>query len=241
MPEITPQYRAHGRRPRQSINATRDRLLEVGLIHAVLPSGGVRVSLGAIYMEDVIADANISRSSVFRAFPGKEDFTDALLEKMIQHADLPDSRIFSDADKLHALEQTTVAKAGSASADGTFRDVVAVTLRDNVNRPQNTLRPGLTAAIDALNDNALREKLAGEYDKSIEDASQRAGSYFASVGTALGYEMRSGLDTYDVGSASVVYLGGLALTPQQLRTSPSFTSMVEVGADAFIDGYMQQA
>lgn len=237
MSESIPDYRrAIGRRPRQSAEHTRNEMLKAGVQQAILPTGSLR-PLDSIPLESVVSESNVPRSAAYRQFPTKYAFTDALTDRLVQYADEPTARMFTEADLSTALV-AAVSSPNSGRLAPSFHDIEASALASNAVRLQNTLRPGLVAAIDAIPDSELRVDLAQKLQASTDSASQRAGEFFTTVGQAFDYEMIEDVDARDLGSTAVTFLGGLALTPYDLRSSESFTTMLEVGSDAIVDGFM---
>lgn len=231
---------ARRRRPRLSDAETEARMLAAGL--SVLTERGLSISLDHVVMEDIIREAGVSRTSVYRRWPYRELFHTDLLAALAEHIWLAGGSQ-ETADELHTMLTT---RAGELRTDGGRRrllvDGLRVSLQGNVDdlaaSPQWQSYLALEASLPSLPE-VERERigatLAAQDERFVK---QRADVYRELLGV-IGYRLSPPLDGDEglrvlssaTGAMMIGFLLKGAASPDSLRPSVRIAALGGSEAD----------
>ncbi|RLP09507.1 TetR/AcrR family transcriptional regulator [Propionibacterium australiense] len=169
---------------RRVLDQAGDRLVEQGL----------SVGLDAIRMEQVIADAGVSRASAYRCWPHRTDF----LADVLVHAISRTSLIPEDDETIARLLGALEARREVLDTEQGRRDVVVEALRVSLDAdirrmlasPKWRLFMALSVTHQTLPDEGLRATVAGSLDEMEHALAQRRAGVYEAMAAMIGYRQR---------------------------------------------------
>lgn len=226
---VPPAPRRAQRPVRLSAQQVRERMLLQG--REVIKARGLSAGIDDIRMDELIADANVPRSSVWRIWPSKAAYTADLLAWA---SDPTGGAVFGppvDRDTLEAAQSVIAANGDLLRTPEGRRMLLEQTVRISVGENYRTfaVAPGwrsyvaLLATVDSIGDDELRTRIAERLHEA-ERAGFIAGmaAFYAEVTRALGLRLRHPEYTFEhlalVGAAVVE---GLALRDSLLSAMPT--------------------
>jgi AcrR family transcriptional regulator len=224
-----------GRVPAQEI---RQRMLDAGRDLAL--EAGAALTIEHLRLEEVIQRARVPRSSAYRLWPYKEDYTDDLLCYLAGAGSWFSDRALLSPETSAVISQLiTDNQQLVATADGRralLREVVRVTAERNYlalsGSPQWRLHMALVATLGSTRTGATRRKIAA----ALEDAQSRSRevmvTMFAVVATELGLRLRDpALTVEHLQLAGGLFVQSLALRNVQVQTALGEEEANARGAD----------
>jgi AcrR family transcriptional regulator len=219
------------RRPRLSDQETERRMLETAA--AAVAEAGLTVSLEHIRLEDVIREAGVSRSTVYRRWPQKEMFLgDLLLE--LARARAPLSSLggaeVNDAVRRTVLERLDLLE----TADGRQR-LLAELLRTLAEEDVRRIRASsqwrtylaLTATFVSLPDGDLRDRVQEELARSEQEFVEAIASSARAISSMFGLRLRSGVSISYDDIANLIHAFGRGMVIKTLSAPELATRRVE--------------
>ncbi|HEY1175262.1 MAG TPA: TetR/AcrR family transcriptional regulator [Phytomonospora sp.] len=229
------------RRRRQSEDEVAERMLTtaVGMVTAT----GLTVSLDHIGFEDVIREAGVARSAVYRHWPYKDLFFSDLLKELADGArpamtpDEPETyralvrerldRLGDPAERLALIAE--LLRVGSAAELPAFRD-----------SPDWRTYIALQATFLSLPESELREEVRAALTRSEDALTERLAAAYASFAALVGCRLKPslGLGYADVARLTSAAMRGMvimaptspALTGETIATDPFGTGTAEWSA-----------
>ncbi|MBF4461571.1 MULTISPECIES: TetR/AcrR family transcriptional regulator [unclassified Rathayibacter] len=234
------------RLPREEV---RSRLLDAAL--SVVRAEGLRVGVGHLALEDVIRSAGVSRSTVYRIWPTRQDFYDELI------AAIPERVLTSRLDQSSLTEGDSYLHrhiAPTASPEQR-RQIVAASVSmaieanfENVFSSQtwrNFL--ALSGAVDSHEEparSAIHEALRARQTHFIENMAK----YYRHTFAEAGLRLRPGYDYAAFASAVAAFVEGLCIArvaaPELVTgpvdaSRPESPSLVVAGVLMLLDGFSE--
>ncbi len=212
-----------GRVPAQEI---RQRMLDAGRDLAL--EAGAALTIEHLRLEEVIARAGVPRSSAYRAWPYKEDYTDDLLCYLAGAGSwLRDRAVLSPetpavVGRLIADNQQLVTTAEGRRA--LLREVVRVTAEHNYRTLSESLEwrlhMALVATLGSTRTGAARRKIAAALEAAQSQSRDAMVAVFEIVATELGLRLRDpALTVEQLQLAGGLFIQGLALRNVQVQTA----------------------
>lgn len=216
----TPRTKPRGRRrKRLSSQATEERMFEAG--RAVLREQGVVLSLDDLNMDEVITRAGVPRSSVYRIWPSKSDYTHALLMNLAG-PDWIGSTGF-DLATMKAAAHVVLRRWGDLAGPEGRRSVMLETTQVAVSMNYQSFIDSNTwsvyfalaatsrgMATRAADDDLIQEVLhtvVVEEDKFLDAVA----GFYQLMGSLFGLRLRPGLSFRQLAVACAAVLEGLAV------------------------------
>ena len=201
-------------RPRRRLSEqeTRERVLD--LASERLVEHGLSVGLDAVGMEQVIADAGVSRASAYRCWPHREGFLADVLVHTIGLTRL----IPEDDEDIRRLLGVLEARRDGLGAEQGRRDVIVEALRISLDAdirrmlasPKWRLFLALSVTHRTLPDEGLRDIVAGSLAEVERAFVQRRARIYAAMADLIGYRQRPPWSG-DEGFTMLSELAGLAM------------------------------
>jgi AcrR family transcriptional regulator len=188
--------------------------------HHVIRERGLTVGLDDIRMEDLIAAAEVPRSSVWRIWTAKADYAADLLVSAVDPHGADLLRTFVDQDTLDLAEAQLAAHAdrlhSPAARRGVLEEVVRTAVEHNhavfaVNCPWRTY-VALLASLPAIQRAPVRQAIADRMYEAEREFAARMGEFYAAVARRVGIRLRradAGWEAMALACSAVVE--GLAL------------------------------
>ncbi|WP_034489088.1 TetR/AcrR family transcriptional regulator [Actinomadura oligospora] len=186
------------RRRRLSDEETEQRMLEAAL--AMVHQAGLTVSLDHISFEDVIRDAGVARSAVYRRWPYKDLFFSDLLRELARGTG-PASGA-GDIAAADSVRRVLLDHLGWVRTPGHRRALAAEVLRQGALRefetflgsPEWRTYLALHATFLSLPDGDLRTEVQDALTASEHALTQRVAGTYRHVAGLIGLRLRPGLD-----------------------------------------------
>lgn len=198
--------------PRQRLDEaeTGERMLAAG--ERLVSDAGLRISFDLLRIEDVIAEANVSRSAVYKRWPRKELYYADLLLRLAG-APHPVQGAFDPETLLTAVQVVQQNLSWLRTADGRRRLLIEVcrlgALRNFEalrTRPDWHLYMTLHAALSSLPANDYRTTLRNALAASENGFIEAMVEFYAVMVGVIGYRPKD--DSGEVGFAELAALGG---------------------------------
>ncbi|MEW9534615.1 TetR/AcrR family transcriptional regulator [Microbispora sp. NPDC049125] len=182
------------RRPRLSDEETRRRMLDTAL--AMVNGSGLTVSLDHISFEDVIRDAGVSRSAVYRRWPYKDLFFSDLLKELARAA-APAEAVNEQTAKETLDAVLSAHRGGLASASGRH-DLISELIRQGAAADFEAVYHSmewrtylaLHATFLSLSGGELRDEVQAALARAEQGFVERIARSWERVATLLGYRLR---------------------------------------------------
>lgn len=203
---------------------------------------GLRVSLDSISMEDVIREADVSRSAVYRRWPYKDLFVSDLV-KVLAEAAVPSA---ADHEAIVSLIRAVAANHDSwlGTAEGrhgllveVFRQAAVADFESLYRSPEWRTYLALHATFMSLPAGSLRDEVQATLARSQQGFIARVARAWEYVASLFGYRLRPGLGaSYEVLATLVsamsrgfilMSLSTPELVDQRLKASPFGAAGVE--------------
>jgi AcrR family transcriptional regulator len=215
------------RRPRLSDQETERRMLDAAL--SMVNSTGLTVSLEHISFEDVIHDAEVSRSAVYRRWPYKDLFFSDLLKELARAA-APAAAVNAETSRETLLGIVTAHRDGLATGPGRH-DLLSELLRLGITKDFEDVHSStewrtylaLHATFLSLPAGELREEIQAALARSEQGFIDRIAWSWQRMATVVGYRLRpeAGGDFTTIAtliSAAMRGMVTMALSNPDLRT-----------------------
>ena len=229
------------RRPRMSETETRERALQTAV--DALVETGLSVGLDHISMEDVIREAGVSRTAVYRLWPKKEDFIGDLILELAESA-IPGSNMrgqdvtkqVSDfllprLDELAtpALRWQLALQMTSAVAAPDFEHTTALAA-------QWRTYFALVATIMNLPNDELRENATSAMGKAENRYRERLATNYRVIADLLGFRLAAParIDFEAVADLVIAMVRGFTLRNQTVSAPTSLHRLLGAGVDAVL-------
>jgi AcrR family transcriptional regulator len=206
VPQSTP-------RERRPAGQTRARLLEVAV--ARVRREGLLLDYANIELEDLIREAGVPRSTVFRIWPDRVAFVADLVRALFE-AD-PGFDTGFDADTRQVLESASGAvgaAGGREERDAALREALRVTVAHNMAAVEDTVAwrayKTMSAALssgDAVPGGSEIRGLLSEIEDRYLD---RMAQIYVGLNAAFGLRMRAGVTERDLALAVVAMIDGMS-------------------------------
>lgn len=203
---------------RLSAREVRRRMLDQG--HHVIRERGLAVGLDDIRMEDLIAAAEVPRSSVWRIWTAKADYAADLLVSAVDPDGADLLRTFIDQDTLDLAEAQLAAHAdrldSPAARRAALEEIVRTAVEHNYavfagSRPWRTY-VALLASLPAVHQGHVRQAIAAGMYEAEREFAARMGEFYAAIAQRVGIRLRrpdAGWEAMALACSAVVE--GLAL------------------------------
>ena len=222
-------------RRRQESAALRERVLQTA-VEMVGQMDALTIGIEDLSMEQVIREAQAPRSSVYRLWPYRGDFTDDVLVALASPQHM--SNLAFDEETTEGAEQDAANVRAEDLADPEFRRVLTQTLvrkwalfdlqRLTASREWQEYI-ALIAGTQFVRSIDARERLAIELQKCERTFIERMATFYESMSKMLGLRLRPGLTYRHLALALAAILEGVALrqtlvaatkdTPRRLLTN----------------------
>jgi AcrR family transcriptional regulator len=170
----------------------------MGAAIAMINRTGLTVSLDHISFEDVIRDADVSRSTAYRHWPHKDLFFSDLVIELAQHADLT---IISDEIALmkrvlaeHVDWLDTPQQRHSLILE-LIRQLALLDFETVLNSPRWRTYLALHATFSSLADGALRDQVQAALAQAEASRTAQIAEAWRQLADLFGYRLRPELDT----------------------------------------------
>lgn len=203
-------------RPRLSESETVERMLEAG--SRLVQQSGLQISFDPLRLEDVIAEADVSRSAVYKRWPRKEQYYAELLLRLAGDTQ-PAAAAFDGGTSGTPQEVLRIATDHSSwfgTADGRHRLLVEMCrlgAQQNydalVARPDWAIYVTLHAALKTLPDNAFKETLRRTLARSEANFVQKMSTFYEAMLALLGYRLK--VETTDMTVQNFAMMGAAAV------------------------------
>lgn len=206
------------RRQRLSDTETEERMLQTAV--AALVEEGVTVSLEHLRLEDVIRQAGVSRTAVYRRWPRKELFLgDVVLElaRVSDHVAESSARVATEVIRRAVLRRQdwlSSARGRRWLAIDLVRELAWEDFREDATRSQKwQLYLALTVTSLSLPEGALREQVRHAMQKSEEGLTEWVAHSYGVVADLMGLRLKPGVAaSFDVvADLGVAMMRGLIL------------------------------
>ncbi|MFC4013285.1 TetR/AcrR family transcriptional regulator [Nonomuraea purpurea] len=232
MTRETPESGLARRRKRLSDEETARRMLAAAA--ATVEEAGLTVSLDHISFEEIIRDAGVARSAVYRRWPYKDLFFSDLLRELAKGA----SPAIADANPgaLQAAARTVLAHLGWARTPGLRRALAGEALREGalgefqIFHRSSAWRTyfALQATFRSLPDGHLRAEVQQSLAESEHSMVEDVATAYAQVARLIGLRPRAGITFGTVARLAIATLRGLILmapsnpeiTAQRFQANP---------------------
>lgn len=182
------------RRPRLSDQETQRRMLDAAL--AMVHQNGLTVGLDHISFEDVIHQAGVSRTAVYRRWPYKDLFFSDLLRELAQGA-APAAAVAEEAT-MRLLGSVLAGRAAELASPQGRHDLVTEMLRVSASSDFEAIHDSaewrtylaLQATFMSLPDGHLRDDVQAALARSEARFVDRVARGWEQIATAMGYRLR---------------------------------------------------
>lgn len=182
------------RRRRLSDAETEQRMLEAGV--AMVSQTGLTVSLEHLSFEDLIREAGVSRSTVYRRWPYKDLFFSDLLKELARAA--TPAAISSEATVLPLIRRVVLGHLGELASEHGRRALLLDLIRQAGRHDFETMRDSvewrtylaLHATFLSVADPELRADLQAALNESERSFLRRIAASWERLSTLLGYRIR---------------------------------------------------
>lgn len=220
---------------RLSAREVRRRMLDQG--HHVIRERGLAVGLDDIRMEDLIAAAEVPRSSVWRIWTAKAEYAADLLISAVDPRGADLLRTYLDEQTLAVAEALLVEHADRLETPeqrrAALEDIIRTAIEHNYlllagSRAWRTYF-ALLASLPAIQDERVRHAIASRMYEAEREFTVRMGEFWASLATRVGIRLRrpdAGWESMALACSAVVE--GLAVrseiydpVPREAEPQPS--------------------
>ncbi len=214
-----PRHTSGRRRPRQTEEQIRERMLSSGL-RLLAEEGGLTVGLSHLSYEEVIYRADVPRSAGYRVWQTKEDYFDDLLVKVAEQswmgtAAFGPNVIQEGLEILYKLRDTLDTAEGRRAA---WIETARVTSEANFlamsSRSQWRTYVAINATISSMpEESELRQRVVAALRRSEQRFIDTVGGQYAELGRIVGQRVRpeTGKDFAFLGTLAASILEGMAL------------------------------
>ncbi|MFB7915193.1 TetR/AcrR family transcriptional regulator [Streptomyces sp. NPDC056061] len=209
-----------GRRRRLSDAETAQRMLRCAL--AMVNSTGLTVSLEHIRLEDVIRDAGVSRSAVYRRWPYKDMFFSDLLRELAKAAA---PAAVSDRETVERVRVRALERLDWFRTPASRHELLVELLRHGAEQDFEAMRRStewrtylaLHATYSSLDDGELRGDLQRALAESERAFATRIAGAYGRLASLVGYRLRPGAGGFESLAVLVnATMRGLVLTALSL-------------------------
>jgi hypothetical protein len=227
---------------RLSAREVRRRMLDQG--HHVIRERGLTVGLDDIRMEDLIAAAEVPRSSVWRIWTAKAEYAADLLVSAADPRGANVLRTIIDEETLDIAEAQLAARADQLGTPEARRAALEHIVRTAVEHDYLTFAGSrawrtyfaLLASLPAVHQMQVRQAIAARMYEAEREFAARMGAFYAAIAPRVGIRLRrpeAGWEAMSLACSAVVE--GLALRseiyePVEREPEPPLGRATRVGA-----------
>lgn len=176
---------------------------------------GMTVGLDRIRMEEVIAEAGVSRASAYRRWPSRDAFLAEVLVAAVRHISLiPETE--QDLARVMAVVEEHWSKLGTEQGRRNLvvealREAVDADVRRLVVSPHWRTFLSLSATLPGLPEGDVRDAVAHALQETEEEVVARRVTIYAGLAELIGYRLAGLGDLRTLSSAAGAMMTGLVL------------------------------